>query len=69
MVDIFIKYLDKYLFTIEGDTDLRLRTLDELKNKVIVKSSSFLSSILALRRKITISENENVKLDLKPMPR
>ena len=52
MVDIIFRYLNRYLFTIEGENELRNFSLAELKNKVIVKTSSNIKTVLDMRRKV-----------------
>jgi hypothetical protein len=52
MVDIIFRYLNRYLFTIEGANELRSFSLAELKNKVIVKTSSNIKTVLDMRRKV-----------------
>jgi hypothetical protein len=66
MVDIFFKYLKKYLYTIEDEIELKARTLEALRNKVIVKTDSRLKTVLDSKRKTAEDVGQRIKFALMP---
>ena len=71
MVDIFFKYLGNYIYTIETEQEIKIKTLAELRNKVIVKTSSRIKNIIDLRRKTSEQEPSlsTVNFHMRPPPK